>query len=106
MKMILVACALITAGMLAADDNAAARAVKAERLAGKYNGLTRHAVDKKVIGPTYKDLARKYAGDKSALEKLEPKSRTAVAAYGAPYRCPTRMFRTPISRPWWNGYCR
>jgi cytochrome c len=73
MKMILAACALITVGMLAADGDAAVNAAKAERLAGKYNCMACHAVDKKVIGPAYKDVARKYAGDKSAIEKLEHK---------------------------------
>lgn len=73
MKMILVACALVTAGILAVDANAAVNAAKAERLAGQYNCLTCHAVDKKLIGPAYKDVARKYAGDKSAIQKLEHK---------------------------------
>jgi len=73
MKMILVACALLTAGILSVDVNAAVNAAKAEQLAGKYNCLTCHAVDKKLIGPAYKDVARKYAGDKSAIAKLEHK---------------------------------
>ena len=67
-----IACALIATGLAAGDGYAAVDAVKAEQLA-KYNCMTCHAVDKKVIGPAYRDVARKYAGDKSALQKLEHK---------------------------------
>ena len=33
----------------------------------------RHAVDKKVVGPAYKDVAAKYAGQKDAVDKLAVK---------------------------------
>jgi cytochrome c len=68
-----IACALIATGLAASDGHAAVDAAKAEQLAKKYNCMTCHAVDKKVIGPPYRDVARKYAGDKSALQKLELK---------------------------------
>jgi cytochrome c len=32
-----------------------------------------HAVDKKVLGPSYKDVAAKYAGQKDAADKLAVK---------------------------------
>ena len=32
-----------------------------------------HAVDKKVVGPAYKDVAAKYANDKTAADKLAQK---------------------------------
>jgi cytochrome c len=32
-----------------------------------------HAVDKKVLGPSYKDVAAKYAGQKDAVAKLSVK---------------------------------
>ena len=32
-----------------------------------------HAVDKKVVGPAYKDVAAKYAGQKDAVDKLSQK---------------------------------
>jgi cytochrome c len=32
-----------------------------------------HAVDKKVVGPSYKDVAKKYAGDAKAAAMLEAK---------------------------------
>jgi cytochrome c len=39
------------------------------------NCLGCHAVDKKVLGPAYRDVAAKYAGQKDALEKLSAKVR-------------------------------
>jgi len=35
--------------------------------------LACHAVDKKLVGPSYKDVAAKYAGDKTAVAKLAEK---------------------------------
>jgi cytochrome c len=42
-------------------------------LAQAKNCLACHAVDKKVVGPAYKDVAAKYAGDKTAVDKLAQK---------------------------------
>jgi cytochrome c len=42
-------------------------------LAQSKNCLTCHAVDKKLVGPAYKDVAAKYAGDKGAVDKLTQK---------------------------------
>jgi cytochrome c len=42
-------------------------------LAQKKNCLACHAVDKKLIGPSYKDVAAKYAGQKDATDKLAQK---------------------------------
>ncbi len=42
-------------------------------LAQKKNCLACHATDKKVIGPSYKDVAAKYAGQKDAADKLAQK---------------------------------
>jgi cytochrome c len=48
-------------------------ALAQEDLAKKYNCLACHAVDKKVVGPAYKDVANKYRGDKTAEAKLMDK---------------------------------
>ena len=37
------------------------------------NCMACHAVDKKLVGPAYKDVAAKYAGDKAAVDKLAAK---------------------------------
>ena len=42
-------------------------------LAQKKNCMACHAIDKKVLGPAYKDVAAKYAGQKDAVDKLAAK---------------------------------
>jgi cytochrome c len=42
-------------------------------LAKSKNCMACHAVDKKMVGPAYKDVAAKYAGQKDAVDKLAVK---------------------------------
>jgi cytochrome c len=42
-------------------------------LAKAKNCMACHAVDKKMVGPAYKDIAAKYAGQKDAAAKLADK---------------------------------
>jgi cytochrome c len=42
-------------------------------LATSKNCMACHAVDKKVVGPAYKEVAAKYAGQKDAVDKLAAK---------------------------------
>ena len=42
-------------------------------LAQKKNCMACHAVDKKLVGPSYKDVAVKYAGQAGAADKLAAK---------------------------------
>ena len=42
-------------------------------LAQKKNCMACHAIDKKVVGPGYKDIAAKYAGHKDAVARLAEK---------------------------------
>jgi cytochrome c len=52
-------------------------------LAQKKNCMACHAVDKKVLGPSYKDVAAKYAGQKDAVDKLAVKvMKGGVGAWG------------------------
>ena len=44
-----------------------------DALAKKHNCLACHSVDKKVVGPSYKEVAVKYRGDKGAEAKLADK---------------------------------
>ena len=44
-------------------------------LAKAKNCTACHAVDKKLIGPSYKDVAAKYASDKDAVARLSKKVR-------------------------------
>ncbi|HXM82796.1 MAG TPA: c-type cytochrome [Burkholderiales bacterium] len=41
-----------------------------EELAKKHGCLACHTVDKKLVGPSYKEVAAKYRGDKAAEAKL------------------------------------
>ena len=44
-----------------------------QALATAKNCMACHAVDKKLVGPAFKDVAAKYKGDKSAADKLAAK---------------------------------
>lgn len=54
------AAALLVSGYAAAD----------QALATKDGCLACHGIDKKIVGPAYKDVAAKYKGDKGAEAKL------------------------------------
>jgi len=61
------ACTLLSApavGVAATDATA---------LAAKYNCTACHTADKKLVGPSYKEVAAKYAGDAGAAAKLQQK---------------------------------
>jgi cytochrome c len=48
-------------------------AVASDALAKKHNCFACHQVNKKVVGPSYKEVAAKYASDKAAQGKLVDK---------------------------------
>ena len=52
---------------------APAAAMANQELAQKKNCMACHAVDKKLVGPAYRDVAAKYAKDKDAVKKLAEK---------------------------------
>jgi cytochrome c len=62
--------ALVVAGSLACGPAIAADETK---LATEKNCTACHAVDKKVIGPAYKEVAKKYKGDAKAPATLAEK---------------------------------
>ena len=64
------ACAvvLVSGAAHAAIDNA-----KAEALMKKDGCAACHSIDKKIVGPAYKDVAAKYRGDSGAAAKLVDK---------------------------------
>ena len=59
---------LIAAGLVAASP-----ALANMELAKKSNCMACHAVDKKLVGPAYVDVSKKYAGDKDAAKALAAK---------------------------------
>ncbi len=62
---------LMLAGLMAAALSTPALAN--QQLATAKNCMACHAVDKKLVGPSYKDIAAKYAGQKDAVDKLATK---------------------------------
>ena len=58
---------------LAAGAVLALPAQASEALAKKYMCMTCHALDKKLVGPSYHDVAAKYKGDKAAEVALVAK---------------------------------
>ncbi len=52
---------------------AAAPAMADEAMAKAKNCMACHAVDKKLVGPAYKDVAKKYASDAKAVDTLAAK---------------------------------
>ena len=68
MKRILVAIAAV-ATFLATSTPALADMA----LASSKNCMACHAVEKKLVGPSYKDIATKYAGQADAVDKLAGK---------------------------------
>ena len=52
---------------------ASAPAFANPQLAQQKNCMACHAVDKKLVGPSYKEVAAKYAGQKDAVDKLTQK---------------------------------
>jgi cytochrome c len=72
MKQVLVALAA-AAAILGAGATHAADAKGAEDLMKKHACVACHAIDKKMVGPAYKDVAAKYRGQKDAEAKLVEK---------------------------------
>lgn len=73
MKKTLLVFAAAAGLVLAGGANAAVDAAKAQKLAQDKNCLACHAVDKKLVGPSYQDVAKKYKGDKAAEAALVKK---------------------------------
>jgi len=71
---------LVPLGQAAADEAAA-----------KSNGcMACHAVDKKVVGPSYKSIASKFKGDANAADKLAKQVRTGSKGVWGPVPMPVQ----------------
>ncbi len=71
MKKLLISIAVITALGLSAG----VRAQDAVKLAQEKSCLACHQIDKKLVGPSYKEISKKYAGNKTAEATLMKKVR-------------------------------
>jgi len=65
MKKLIIAVALTATAVIPAMADQA--------LAASKNCMACHAVDKKLVGPSYQEVAAKYKADKSAVDKLATK---------------------------------
>jgi cytochrome c len=80
MKSIIVSM-IAAAGLMAAGS---AMAADMPALAKKSGCTGCHAIDKKVVGPAWQDVANKYKGDADAVAKLSTKiSKGGSGAWGA-----------------------
>jgi cytochrome c len=75
--------ALIALSTLATLLAASGPVFASAELAGKKNCLACHAVDKKLVGPSYKEVAAKYKGQKDAVSMLATKiQKGSVGVWG------------------------
>ena len=65
--------AIYVATMIAVGLGVSGQVLADEALAKAKNCMSCHAVDKKLVGPSYKDVAAKYKGDAGAAEALAAK---------------------------------
>jgi cytochrome c len=72
----------------AASTHAAVDAAKAQELANKNACMGCHQVDKKLVGPAYKEVAAKYKGDKNAMAALSKKVKGGGAGVWGPVPMP------------------
>ncbi len=80
---------VIAAALLAAAASAhAVDAAKAQEIANKNACMGCHQVDKKLVGPAFKDVAAKYKGDKTALTKLTAKVKNGGSGVWGPVPMP------------------
>ena len=79
---------IAVAGMLLAGSVNAANADAAKALAQKNGCLACHSIDKKVLGPAYKDVAAKYKGDKTAEAKMIAKVKAGGSGVWGPMPMP------------------
>ena len=80
---------IAAAGALVTAVQAGAVDMKAgDALAQKSGCLACHTVDKKIIGPAYKDVATKYKGDKAAEAKLVEKVKKGGSGVWGPMPMP------------------
>ena len=87
MKALLLAIAAAGSMLVAAQANAV-DAAAAQALAQKSGCLACHSVEKKVLGPAYKDVAAKYKGDKTAEARLVAKVKAGGSGVWGPMPMP------------------
>lgn len=90
MKRILLAIATLATGIAVSTP-----ALADLKLATAKNCMSCHAVDKKLVGPSYKQVAEKYAGQKDAADKLATKVIKGGAGVWGPVPMPANAQVSP-----------
>jgi len=88
MKALLTTVAAAASLMVAAQAGAAVDMEAGKALGQKSGCLACHSIDKKIIGPAYKDVAAKYKGDKTAEAKLIEKVKKGGSGVWGPMPMP------------------
>lgn len=91
MKAFLMAIAAAGSLMAAAHVSAA----EGEDMAKKHACLACHGVDKKIMGPAFKDVAAKYKGNKEAEAKLIEKVKKGGSGVWGPMPMPANSPKVP-----------
>lgn len=82
---------IFAAVLVAASAVVAAPAQADEALAKKHNCLACHQVDKKAVGPAYKDIAKKYKGQAGVEAKLAEKVKKGGSGVWGPIPMPPNV---------------
>jgi len=88
MRMKSIPLALAAAAALLSAPSWAVDAAAAKALASKSACLACHAADKKLVGPSYKDVATKHKGQADALEKVAARIKSGGSGMYGPVPMP------------------
>lgn len=88
MKALLITVAAAGSLLVATQAGAAVDMAAGQALAQKSGCLACHSVDKKIIGPAYKDIAAKYKGQKDVEAKLIDKVKKGGSGVWGPMPMP------------------
>src|ERR1700675_4349176 len=84
MKIIAMLCLSALSLIVTSRANATISDADAAQLMAKYNCQACHQVDKQLVGPAFRDIAKKYKGDAGATSKLQAKVKNGSSgAWGA-----------------------
>lgn len=90
MKMLRKSITLAVSALLMSAGAQAMDAAAAKALASKSACLACHAVDKKLVGPSYKDVAAKHKGQADALEKVAARIKSGGSGIYGPVPMPAQ----------------
>jgi cytochrome c len=81
---------LALAALMVANGAQAMDAAAAKALASKSSCMGCHAVDKKLVGPSYKDVAAKHKGQSGAVEKVAARIQSGGSGMYGPIPMPAQ----------------